>query len=71
MRRGRFTEDQIIGVLREHEAGVRWSRQNRSGGFVPENTPECSQPFLIVRIRLLPDRYRTCHFTRRKMQLSS
>lgn len=26
MRRGRFSEDQIIGVLREHEAGVKTAK---------------------------------------------
>lgn len=35
MRRGRFTEDQIIGVLREHEAGVKTAEQFRMmPGFV-------------------------------------
>jgi predicted transcriptional regulator/transposase-like protein len=33
MRRGRFTEDQIIGVLREHEAGVKTAELYRKHGI--------------------------------------
>jgi putative transposase len=33
MRRGRFTEDQIIGVLREHEAGVKIAELCRKHGI--------------------------------------
>ena len=33
MRRGRFTEDQIIGVLRKHEAGVKTADLCRKHGI--------------------------------------
>ena len=33
MRRGRFSEDQIIGVLREHEAGVKTAELCRKHGI--------------------------------------
>ena len=33
MRRGRFTKDQIIAVLREHEAGVKAAKLCRKHGI--------------------------------------
>ena len=33
MRRGRFTEDQIIGVLRDHDAGVKTADLCRKHGI--------------------------------------
>ena len=36
MRRDRFSEDQIIGVLREHEAGVKTAELCRKHGISDE-----------------------------------
>lgn len=36
MRRGRFTENQIIGVLRQHEAGVKTAEFCRKHGISDE-----------------------------------
>ena len=33
MKRGRFTEEQIIGVLREHEAGAKTAELARKHGI--------------------------------------
>ncbi|MGU3389780.1 transposase [Sphingomonas sp. M1A8_2b] len=40
IRRGQFTEDQIIGVLREHEAGVKTTELSRKHGTGDATFPD-------------------------------
>ena len=43
MKRSRFTEDQIIGILKEHEAGVSVADLCRKHGVMPLPGKSCMQ----------------------------
>ena len=46
MKKGRFTEEQIIGILKEHEAGRKVPELAREIGV--STATICSQPFCIM-----------------------
>ena len=64
MRRGRFAEDQIIGVLREHEAGVKTAELCRKHGISDATFYNCKAKFggttssEAARLRTLKDENR-------------
>ena len=64
MRRGRFIEDQIIGVLREHETGVKTAELCRKHGISDATSYSCKAKYggmtvsEAARLRTLEDKNR-------------
>jgi putative transposase len=59
MKRARFTEDQIIGVLKEHEAGAKTADLARKHGVSEVGLSE-RRPCTIVDADRKMIRYRSC-----------
>jgi len=49
MKRSRFTEEQIIGILKEHEAGAKTAEVCRKYGISLRGPPVRMQPFTNTR----------------------